>query len=219
MALTTTITVGRLLARNELITTAKLNAMVRGIVINVTGSVGTSDLTAGAVTAAKTSVDAFWYAAATSTGAVYGVSYTPAVSGYADGQWFKFKTDIASKAAAQFNAGPGALPLYYSGSPVGAGDFTANQDVIVSYNSSLNSGGGGFEVMSPLGARPVTADYLPASAQRGGQRGLVPDTKAGQQAYVLFAGGWADPTAQFTALVQQLAGANVILNQFLLGQH
>ena len=215
MALTTTITVGRLLARNELINTAKLNAMVRGIVINISGSVGPSDLAPGAVTAIATSVDAFWYALATSAGVVYGATYAPPVTVYKDGMWFKFNADLASQPAAKFNAGGGALPLLYSGQPIGAGDIPAGADVIVSYNSTLAA----FEIMSPIGTRPVTADFQYANAQAGGIRGLVPRPSASATRLFLRDDGWTDLTAQVTAIVAAQSTIAPTLAQFLLGQH
>jgi len=216
MALTTSITVGRLLQRNELVDTAKINAMVRGIVINITGSVGSSDIAAGAVNAAATSADAFWYAPATSSAGLYTAVYANAVSNYVDGMWLSFKADAACPAAPQFDAGAGAKPLLNStGVVLGSAEIAANNIVTVRYNSTLLAGGC-WEVMSRSAIAPIDFPFRGAGSRGPGEIGLVPKPLAGQQGlYLRGDGTWQDAVGD---AVDQIA-TNAVTESLFAAAH
>lgn len=219
MALTVNLKVGRLLSRNEKLNTAKFNAVVKGIVIDLTGLIGSADIAPGAVNAAATSADAFWYALATSSGGTYTAAYANAVNAYVDGMWLSFKTDAACLQAPKFDAGAGAVTIVkWGGYAIGPGELPANSIITVRYNSTLIPGGC-WEALSPIQNDPMRDDFAKASATMGGERGLVPAPRAGQQNYVLFATGWADPTATIAAIVQAQQSSAINLAQFLLSQH
>lgn len=153
MAITLTYSTGRLLGRNEKLTSAKINAIVKGITISLSGAVSTADLADGAVTAAKATPGAYWYAAATLSGAAYSATYTPAVTGYTDGLELAFKVGSANAGSDTLDAGAGAKPLRANGVALAAADIASGTIVIVRYNSTL-VGGGCWEILSAL---PVTA--------------------------------------------------------------
>jgi len=217
MPLVTTISVGRLLSRGELITTAKLNAIVRGIVINISGSVGSSDLAAGAVDAAATSADAFWYAVATSNAVNYVAVYPNPVASYIEGMWLSFRADQACKASPTFDAGAGPFPLVkYGGQRLAAGDLWKDGIATVRWNpTSTLVAGGCWEVMSLTGPRPITEDFQKAGPYNNGVRGLVPMPKAGATRLYLRDDGWQDLTPFVSSLVQALGAAPSNLAQFL----
>ncbi len=189
MSQVVTISVGRLLGKNERLTTAKFNAVVKSIVINISGSVGTTDLADGAVTPPKLLPGAYTYAPATLAAGTYTAAYAPLpVTTYTDGLWLTFKTDLANTAAPKLDAGAGAKPLVsYGGHPLNAGDIRAGGIATVRYNSTLvvNAVAGAFEVMSLIGPVPLTGNVLGATAVSNGQRGYVPTPLVGEQDYAL----------------------------------
>lgn len=155
MALSIQFFIGRLLGRNENITTAKLNAMVKGMSAALSGSVGTSDLLDGAVTPAKVSQGAYAYAAAILGGNTYTAAFYPAVTGYSDGLALCFKTDVANPGQVNLDAGGGAKPLVkLGGSVMAANDLPAGGMVTVRYNATLKAGGC-WEVQSLLSAASI----------------------------------------------------------------
>lgn len=211
MSQVVTVSVGRLFSRDERVNTAKLNAMVKSIVINVTGSTGTSDLDNGAVTPAKVSPGAFWYANAVRSGAAYTAAYAPiAVTSYPDGLTLAFKADAANIASPTFDAGNGAKPLYQYGgrTRVEAGDILAGTIVEVRYNTTLVVGGC-WEVTSLIGPRPFRSSFQGATAYAGGTLGLVPGPAVGQQNLYLKAdGNWADAVADAAAALNALVSSS-----------
>lgn len=165
MALSFQFNVGRLLAKGERVTTAKINAIVKGITGSLTGMVGTADLADAAVTPVKAANGAWWFALATLGGSTYGATFTPAVVSYVDGLVLAFKANTANTGVTNFDAGAGAKPLRkYAGQVLTAGDIAANGIVIVRYNTTLVAGGC-WEVMSLLATATVLPDgYLTADA-------------------------------------------------------
>lgn len=218
MSLNIQLMAGRLLARNEKLDSAKLNAMFKSLVIITSGAVGSTDLAPGAVNAAATSADAFWYGVAVTSGTGYVVNYTNAVTSYIDGMWLSFRSDKANAAKATFNAGAGAMPLVkWSGQYLAAGDIVAGTIVTVRWNATSSLiAGGCWEVMSLIGPRPIVEDFRPASLRAGGERGLVPRPKANAVRLWLRDDGWQDLTPFVTALVQAQSTIASNLNQFLL---
>lgn len=175
MSQVVTISVGRLLSRNEKLTTAKINAIVKSIVINLSGIIGTVDLADGAVTPVKASPGAWFYAAAALAGDTYSATYNPAYAAHTDGTWLTFKAGTANPVNPLFDAGPGAKPLYKYGGRyrLEAGDIPVNSIVTVRYNSTVVAGGC-WEVMSLIGLPPIKAPFIPASPYLSGEMGLVP---------------------------------------------
>ena len=109
---------------------SELYNFVTGITVSISGSVGSSDISAGAITAAKVKPDAYWYAAGVLTGATYAVTLDPALTGYANGVQVVFKADTDNPAAGtNLNVnGLGVKPLYkWNGETPAAGDVQASQ--------------------------------------------------------------------------------------------
>jgi hypothetical protein len=218
MSQVVTVSVGRLLQRGELVNTAKINAIVKSIVINISGATGTEDLSDGAVTPAKTSPGNYWDAAATLSGSTYTAAYAPiAVTSYPDGLLLSAKVDSDSPEGAMFDAGAGAKPLYrYGGqAKVAPGDIRRNSRMQLRYNTTLVVGGC-WEVMSLIGPVPVSAAFQGASDRLNGERGLVPAPKVGEQNYLLAGDGkFRDPNPQIDARVTQQIGGVTALAQWL----
>ena len=218
MALTVQLTVGRLLSRNELLNTAKINAIVKSIVINITGSVGNADIVAGAITAALLTQDAYFDAAGVFDGsATYTATYTPAITAYDDGMILSIKADTTNPGPVNLNAGAGVIPILKSGGTqtLDPGDIVANGRFAVRYNTTLVESGPVWELLS-LPARPAPGmqPFLPATPFLTGTEGLVPAPAVGQQNQFLRADGtWQDVLSQalasfnlansFTAIYQQ----------------
>jgi len=205
MALVVNLSVGRLISRNEKLTTAKFNAVVKSIVINISGSVGNSDLAAGAVTADKITNGPFFYTApavfdGTST---YTAAYAPVITGYVDGMVLAFKVDTTNPGPVNFNAGAGGKPLVKHGGQrqLDPGDALANGILQVRFNTTLIAGGC-WEVMSLVGRPVETTPLVGASPYGAGLSGLPPAPAAGQHTYYLRGDGqWVDVVTQITAAV------------------
>lgn len=204
MSLNFTVTPGKIWTEGEKITTAKLNQTATPVV-TAEGNTAPSDLVAGDYSG-KFTLGAYFFTTATLASATYSTVAT--VASYADGLLLAFKVDATNPAAVQLNAGAGDKPLYQYGgrTAVEAGDILANTIVEVRYNSSLNSGNGGWEVLSPIGPRPTRAPFQPASAYLGGEQGLVPRPNAGQHGYYLRGDGtWGNAVAELTAAVNSVS--------------
>lgn len=214
MGLIVNLSVGRLISRNERLTTAKFNAVVKSIVINISGSVGNSDLLAGSVTFDKVTNGPFFYAApAVFDGSnTYTAAYAPVVNSYVDGLVLAFKADTQNPGAVFFDAGGGKKPLVKHGGSrqLDPGDVVANGILQVRYNSTLLAGGC-FEVLSLVGRPVETTPFVGASAYLAGQAGLPPAPNAGQQTWYLRGDGtWQDVAALITAAVN-VASPNIEL--------
>jgi hypothetical protein len=165
MAFSLAFNIGRLLGRNEKLTTAKINAIVKGMSATLTGTVGTAEIADAAVTPAKVVPGPWWYAAAAMAGSTYVASYTPPVTAYVDGLFLCFKTDVGNTGVTNFDAGLGAKTLRkYGGQVLVGGDIAAGAMVMVRYNSTLVAGGC-WEIMSLLTTGTALPDgYLTADA-------------------------------------------------------
>jgi len=215
MSLNFSVQPGKIFTEGEKPTTAKLNQL--GVpVIRAEGVIGPTDMGAGDYSATL-GPGAYGYAPATRTGLNYTAAYDPLVTVYADGLWLAFKTDTASLAGATFDAGAGAKLLYAAAGtrPLETGELPANTLVQVRYNASLNVvatvAQGGWQIESTLPERPAPA-FEGASAQLGGQPGLVPPPLAGQQSTVLRGNGrWEDLTADIdTRIAASTALTNLL---------
>jgi len=93
------------------------------------------------------------WAQAAGTGDVITATYSPVISAYADGMTLGLRALLANTVAAPtFNANSvGARKIFKAaGSPLVAGDIAgAGHDLQLTYNSSLDSGAGGFLLHNP----------------------------------------------------------------------
>jgi len=132
-------------------TTAKFNQGFNPT-ISFTGSVATGDLASGAVTAAKLTPDAYAYAAASGTD-TYTATFSPAFTAYINGLQVRVKFANANATTTPtLNANSlGAKKLRFRGDvAVRAGDIPANCILDLTYNTSLDSGSGGWEIQDAL---------------------------------------------------------------------
>jgi hypothetical protein len=144
MALTLTILANHTFPAGRPITLAALR---KGFSVSIAGSVGTGDLAAGAVTAAKSSPGAYWYAAGVYAAGVYAVTLDPALGAYAAGVMVRFRADSANTGAVDVNVnGLGVKNVFkYGAVELEAGDIRSGQEVTLSYD------GTNFQIVSPLG--------------------------------------------------------------------
>ena len=145
--------------------------------ISFTGSVGTADLAAGAVTAAKATPGAYFYAAATGTD-TYVADFDPGFSALVNGLqvWVKFANANATTTPTLNAESLGAKKIRHRGDvALRAGDLPANCLVSLVYNTSLDSGTGGWELQGTL--ENYTA-VVAASRNLICTNGSNPDTQA-----------------------------------------
>ena len=214
MSLVVNLTVGRLLSRNEKLTTAKLNAIVQSIVINITGSVGNADIVAGAITAALLTQDAYFDAPAVFDGSqTYTAAFNPAITAYTDGLVVSLKCDTQNPGPVLVDTGAGPVPVRKHGGrrELDAGDVVANGRIELRYNSTLG-GSPVWELMS-LPGRPVeTTPLIGASAYLAGLAGIPAAPNAGQQGlYLRGDGTWADAVGTATAAAAAANSTNPVL--------
>jgi hypothetical protein len=158
MALTVTVTPGYTFASSgELVTPAKLNQLGQPT-FTVTGTTGTSDLAAGAVTTAKTTPGAYWYAGSTFAANVYTVTLSPALAAYADGAVLAFKAAAVNTASASVNVNGLGNKVIKKNSSMNlvAGDIVADQIVEIRYDST----NGWFHMVSPIATQPPAIPTL-----------------------------------------------------------
>lgn len=114
-------------------------------------SVGNASARTDALTAAQAQDGSAGYILAAGTNTIT-AALAPAIAAYANGQafWLKMANTTTAAATLSFN-GLAALNLYYSDlvTQIVAGALIQNGIYEFAYNSSLNSGAGGFEVINP----------------------------------------------------------------------
>lgn len=148
------------IVQNQAITNNLLRLLALSPSTSISGSVGNADLAAGAVTPAKTTPGAYFYGALSGTNS-YAVTLNPAMTAYADGVEILGKIGNANTLSlVTLNVnGLGESPVFHrSGQSVLPGDLVANDVVRFRYNSSRDSGDGGWDVMEVLpssGIRPA----------------------------------------------------------------
>lgn len=152
MSLSFTVTAGHTFPAGRPITLAALRLAARpGLAF--TGSVATGDMADGAVTPSKTSPGAFWYAAASGTNA-YTATLSPALGSLANGVLAVIKFTNANTAAAAPTLDVnslGAKNVYHrSGQAPKSGDIQANDIFILVYNTSRNTGAGGWDILAKM---------------------------------------------------------------------
>lgn len=228
MALNFTFNFGRLFGKNERVTTAKLNAVVKGITASLTGTVGTADITDGSITPAKVQQGAWFFALATLSGSTYTAAYTPSVAGYVDGLFLCFQANAANTGAASLDAGAGAKPLRkFGGKVLNTGDIKAGQNCTVRYNSTLVAGGC-WELVGVPG-QPLPDDwYYGAGVQTAGTYAVtVPLAPVAYSAglRIVFAADTANTGAVLVNVntlgnkAVQLNGAALVGNEIMTGQN
>lgn len=195
MSLNFTVSPGKVWTESERITTAKLNQTALPV-ITAEGVTAPSDMAEGDYSG-KFTPGAYFYTTATLASSTYTTAAT--VASYVNGLTLAIKVDAANPAAVQLDAGASGKPMYQHGgrTRVEAGDIPADTIVEVRYNTSLDSGNGGWEVMTPIGPRPARSAFQPASAYVGGEQGLVPRPAVGQHNFALFGDGtWRSIAAE-----------------------
>jgi hypothetical protein len=136
-----------------------LNLALVGTGIFTADTAGRAPFAAGVINSALVMPDAYWYAgSSTGTGSAYVVGFTPALNTYTnpsyanywDGLVVCFKAHTANAANATLNAGLGVKGIYrLDGTAVLASDIAGSSIVEVRYNSSLNTGAGGWQLLTP----------------------------------------------------------------------
>lgn len=149
MALTVTVTPGGTVASSgEQVTPAKLN-QIAAPTFTITGTIQTSDIAAGAVTAAKATPGAYFYIAATFAANAYTATFSPAAGSLVDGLELYFKAGGANTAAATLNAnglGAKSIRKRYNLALV-PNDIRNGQIVGVRYDSANDW----FQMITPTG--------------------------------------------------------------------
>jgi len=122
---------------------------------------GRAPFASGMVNAGMVQPDAYWYAVGGGTGSAYTATFSPLLTSYVnnsgvqvytsywDGLRVMFKAPATCAAAATLNVDVlGIKPIYRpDGVAVRAGDILSGSLVDVVYSSTLNSGGGAFQLM------------------------------------------------------------------------
>jgi hypothetical protein len=130
----------------------------------------------GVMTAAELQPDAYWYAVSTGSGSAYVVAFSPTLDSYVspaytnywDGLEVAFKAVANSAAGATLDAGLGVKGIYrQDGTAILANDILLNSIAQVRYNSSFNSGAGGWQLLTP----PTGASGQFTSAEQSVQSG------------------------------------------------
>lgn len=132
---------GRLLQLGEKLTTARINAIVRGISANITGQVSTSDIAPGSINPTLMAPGAYAYTEnctlVASTYQVLGFPVEPTV--LIPGMVLAFKADAANPGPVnlQVSGLASAAITKYGGTPLKAGDIKAKQIIVVQYTFDL----------------------------------------------------------------------------------
>jgi len=179
-------------------------------VITAEGSTGPSDMAAGNYDAIL-GPGAYGYEAATLSSLNYTAVFNPVVTTYVDGLEVAIKVDLVNPAAATFDAGAGAKPIYASGGTrvPDTGEIPANTILQLRYNASLNGALGGWQILNTLRDRATVFEMVGASAVQGGLGGLVPAPRAGDEDKLLAGDGtYHDLDEDITAAIQATGALN-----------
>jgi hypothetical protein len=169
--------------------------------VTLSGNVGTSDIDAGAITPAKVSPGAYFWALDTGAVNAFAIAPSPAATAYTAGIAFSFKALNTNTAAATLNVNSlGAIAIKKHGTmDLAAGDIKAGQNVSCQYDGTY------WQLMVQTADPPVENAFIGASAWLAGQVGLVPAPTVAQRGYYLKAdGNWTDATAAAVAAVTAL---------------
>lgn len=139
MAITVVTTPGKQFASTENVTIDKLNQLGQPTFV-ISGTVATSDLAAGSVTAAKTTVDANNFATSSFAAGVYTLAFSPATAptSLVNGLEVCFKASNDCTGATQINVGVGGNVTLFRNKTEAliVGDIVANQMVLCRYDST-----------------------------------------------------------------------------------
>jgi hypothetical protein len=170
MAITVTVTPGKQFGSSETVTNDKLNLLGQPTFV-ITGTVATSDLAAGAVTSAKTTIDSYSFATAARTTAgsfdIYTLTYLSAAAptSLTNGLevWFLVDGDNNQANGVKVNVGTGGNIILYKdiSRALSLGDLIAGQIVGIRYNTAIPApvGGPGFELIT----KPLLPDSWKAT--------------------------------------------------------
>lgn len=119
--------------------------------VSISGSVGTGDIAAGAITAALVRPDSYWYAAGTFVAGTYSVTLSPALVSLTAGVIVAFKADSDNTGATQLNVNSlGAVAIKRnSNGALEAGDIRSGQIVECRYDGTY------WQMLSQLGSVPL----------------------------------------------------------------
>ncbi len=116
--------------------------------ISISGGVGTADLDAGAVTAAKATPGAWFFTTTGGTSGVYTLPLNPALAALVDGALVVFKCHATNGGASTLNVNNlGAVNLTRNGAALLGGDLLINRCYMAVYSST----GPSWDVVSQLG--------------------------------------------------------------------
>lgn len=132
-------------------TTPVTNALLRLLglpSISLTGSVGSGDIAAGAITPALSSPGAYWFGTTTGAANTYALALNPALGALADGVWVAFKINVTCTNPSTLNVnGLGAVNLKRNGEDLKQGDLLAGRVYVAMYSST----GPSWDVLTRLG--------------------------------------------------------------------
>lgn len=130
---------------------ADLVAFVTGITANITGTISNSDIGAGAVTPAKVTPGAYFYAGASHIGAMaFTMTLNPALTALTEGAVVYGRTTVAIDSAATLNVnGLGAKKwMRANGVDFRAGELRSGQSFAAQYNTAADSSAGAWILLS-----------------------------------------------------------------------
>lgn len=146
MALSVSVIPGYQFANQEKVTYPSLNLLGQPT-FTLSGTVETSDLANGAVTAAKSTPGNYWYAVGSLAAGVYSVDLDPSLASYVEGTIVRFRAGSDNTGAVDINVdSKGDKNLYRDhDQELRAGDIRAGMVVEAVYDSA-----GNFQIISPL---------------------------------------------------------------------
>lgn len=137
MALSLTQTALVRVTAGQAVTNNLLRLLALSPSVSISGSVGTSDLAAGAVTAAKATPGAYFFTTTAGTANTYTLSLNPALAALADGALVVFKINATNTGPSTLNVNSlGAVALTRNGADLLAGDLIINRCYMAVYSST-----------------------------------------------------------------------------------
>lgn len=138
LSLTQTATVR--ITANQAITNNLLRLLALSPSVSISGSVGTADISAGAVTAAKSTPGAYWFGTTAGGTTAYTLTLNPALGALANGVLVVFKLNATNTNPSTLNVnGLGAKSLKRNGVDLRPGDIVANGIYVATYNSTSDA--------------------------------------------------------------------------------
>ena len=157
MALTATVTPGKTFVAAELVTNSKLNQLAAPTV-SIAGTADTTQITNDSVTADKAAFGPWFLCTDSGTANVHALAASGhSISAYATGLIVRYKVNDGPNTGSTTAdlTSLGARKIYKLGSiEVQAGDLRAAQMVELVYDTALDSGTGGWWLISPLANAP-----------------------------------------------------------------